>query len=145
MTLYERFAAKTAPCPSGSACIVWTGATKKPSRRDGRGGQSLPHGVFRVGGSTAPAHRVAYMFAHGYEGCTLEYFGLIEHTCDNPRCVNSEHLIEGDASSNLKAAYARGRRLGHAALASLCAWWDEHSITVDGPVPDDAPWPEAAE
>lgn len=35
--------------------------------------------------------------------------GVTRHTCDNPPCVNPEHLIEGTQAQNLADAVRRGR------------------------------------
>ena len=33
----------------------------------------------------------------------------VMHTCDNPRCINPEHLVAGDWGSNNKDRAAKGR------------------------------------
>lgn len=38
------------------------------------------------------------------------------HKCDNPRCCNPRHLYLGDASTNIKDAYDRKRRLSNAPI-----------------------------
>ena len=37
---------------------------------------------------------------------------VIRHTCDNPRCINPEHLIIGTQWDNVHDAVERGRLLG---------------------------------
>ena len=34
---------------------------------------------------------------------------VVMHTCDNPRCINPEHLVAGDWDSNNKDRAAKGR------------------------------------
>lgn len=52
------------------------------------------------------AHRLAWRI---YKG-EIKPGAMICHTCDNRRCVNPEHLYEGDGHTNLKDAYDRNRR-----------------------------------
>ena len=54
------------------------------------------------------AHRVAYCKAHGLK--LEEIKGLVvRHRCDNPSCVNPEHLEIGAQADNIADAVSRGR------------------------------------
>jgi hypothetical protein len=76
------------------ACWIWTG--NKP---DGR------YGHFSVNGKTVKAHRWFYEFIH--EPIPEEL--LVRHKCDNPQCVNPDHLETGTASQNTQDMHKRGR------------------------------------
>lgn len=57
---------------------------------------------------SVPAHRAMWM---GENDC----FGLsgkvhVRHKCDNPRCVNIEHMESGSAKENMTDCIGRGRR-----------------------------------
>jgi hypothetical protein len=51
------------------------------------------------------AHRVAWIKAHGPIPDGL----YVLHRCDNPSCVNVDHLFLGTQSDNLKDASNKGR------------------------------------
>lgn len=52
------------------------------------------------------AHRCAYESVHG-EGSADGHF--IRHKCDNPPCVNPNHLVAGTQTDNMRDASERGR------------------------------------
>jgi len=49
------------------------------------------------------AHRRAFLIHNGYLP------EVVQHSCDNPRCVNPEHLIAGDFASNNQDRAKKGR------------------------------------
>lgn len=53
------------------------------------------------------AHRVAYVIAKG----DIPDGAVVMHSCDNPRCVNPDHLSLGTQSDNLSDAARKGRLL----------------------------------
>jgi len=63
------------------------------------------HGKIKVDGQYEYAHRVAYSLERGALGDDL-----VLHKCDNPPCVNPNHLYLGDHTDNIRDAYNRGQR-----------------------------------
>lgn len=59
-----------------------------------------------VNGKNAYAHRLVYLIFKGRiprDMCVL-------HTCDNPACVNPNHLYLGTRKKNMEDMYVKGRR-----------------------------------
>jgi hypothetical protein len=92
-TLAERFWAKV-QCGSNDECWPWLGCVDK----DGYG-VSWTH-------KKRPAHQVAWEIETGQ----LWPKGLqSRHTCDNPPCVNPQHIIPGTISENTLDQVERGK------------------------------------
>lgn len=65
----------------------------------------LGYGYKRVAGRMMRAHRVVYDALVGFSAPHM--FAL--HSCDNPPCINPEHLREGTSADNVHDMVSKGR------------------------------------
>lgn len=98
-TMLERFESKYIPVTE-SGCWLWTASSH------GRG-----YGLFHTGrgirkGKMEFAHRVAYEL---YKGVRPEANQSVCHSCDNPCCVNPNHLFLGSHDDNMKDMASKNR------------------------------------
>lgn len=91
-------------------CRVWTGY------RNAKG-----YGVIGVDGSTQIASRVAYELAHGPIPRGL----VVRHKCDNPPCVNPDHLEVGTHLDNARDMVERGRSARGENASQARLTWDQ--------------------
>lgn len=80
--------------PDLGPCWVWTA-----------GKNDFGYGVFWVKGKSHNAHRVSAEWA----GIVIPVGLIVRHKCDNPSCVNWEHLEPGTYKQNSNDARVRGR------------------------------------
>lgn len=68
------------------------------------GGRSRGRGMLGWHGTMIMASRVSWILHHGYnpDCCVL-------HKCDNPSCVNPDHLFLGSQADNMKDKISKGR------------------------------------
>jgi hypothetical protein len=96
MTLLERFESKYQPVP-WSGCWIWTAATKEHG-----------YGVLGLGGRSdgiIKAHRASYMLFRG----DIPKDKVVMHLCNNPSCVNPDHLKLGTRKENQRYMVECGR------------------------------------
>ena len=95
-TWRDRLLSKISPEPN-SGCWLWTGNVTQAG-----------YGVLRSGGKDEPikyAHRLMYEMHYGFEPSGK----VVRHKCDNPLCVNPEHLLIGTQADNVQDAVDRKR------------------------------------
>jgi hypothetical protein len=80
----------------GTACAVWTGA-RLPVPFD--------YGLLWCARKPIRAHRLAWMIEQGDIPRGL----FVLHKCDNPPCVNIEHLFIGTHDDNMRDKQVKGR------------------------------------
>lgn len=91
MTLRQRFNCKVARTPT---CWWWHGAKN-----------SQGYGKLRAGNKWWTAHRISYLLHKGKIPPDL----WVLHRCDNPSCVNPDHLFLGTRQDNIEDARQKGR------------------------------------
>ena len=85
-------------------CWPWTAHLVK----DGYGGLTIWEGTPRVK-RTLLAHRVMWELTYG----SIPKGSYVCHHCDNPKCVNPDHLYLGNGATNMLDMWKRKRhRLG---------------------------------
>lgn len=94
--LAERFETKYIPEPN-SGCWLWIGGQNEHG-----------YGIIGVGGrkdGVAKAHRVSWELNRG----KLSPGDNVLHKCDNPSCVNPDHLFIGSLADNSRDCVKKGR------------------------------------
>lgn len=83
--------------PNG--CHEWLGATNGRYPQVKIGGRR---------GKVLYLHRLSFMSSHG----ELRPGMYVLHRCDNPKCINAEHLFAGTQADNIRDCVAKGRHNG---------------------------------
>lgn len=82
-------------CEDERGCWIWGASCLK-------GG----YGKFTIHKKDLTSHRVSYMIHKG----EIPLGFVVRHTCDNPKCVNPDHLLVGTRLDNVRDMDDRGRR-----------------------------------
>ena len=86
----------------GYGCWEWTGGKNRAG-----------YGQINIAGKHCQAHRVSFEMANGVKLPRGRKTGIIIcHSCDNPGCVNPEHLWLGTHYHNSQDAIRKGRKVG---------------------------------
>ncbi len=93
MTLLQRFLVKVRLPSDAAGCWEWLGSMRNE------------YGSFHDGRATRYAHQIAYIL---YRGELKPGLKLL-HSCDNPICVNPNHLTQDTQSANVRDAIRKGR------------------------------------
>ena len=88
-----RFLEKFMPEPN-SGCWLWLAAVN-----------SKGYGCYPYEGATRLAHRICWIYTYGAIPDGL----CVLHKCDNPGCVNPEHLFLGTQGDNMRDMGRKGR------------------------------------
>lgn len=112
-----------------SGCWHWVGAL---SQDDGGGVEG--YGMFWFGGRAQRAHRLAWVLLRG----PIPKGMVLRHKCDNPRCVNPDHLEPGTQMDNVRDMLEREReakgekngaaKLTEAQVRAIRQRWREREI-----------------
>jgi len=89
--------------PNG--CWIWKGGRDK----DG-------YGIISIENKSRRAHRVSYEI---FKNEVVPYVKNVCHTCDNPSCVNPDHLYVGEPYQNTQDMINKGRARFSGSLKTL--------------------------
>lgn len=95
----ERFEESYIPEPN-SGCWLWLGTMFNTG-----------YGSVSINRKNKLAHRVSYQIANG----PIHDGAYICHRCDNPACVNPDHLFAGSHADNMRDCANKGRNVTPAA------------------------------
>jgi len=96
--IVDRFGDKVDKSPRGSGCWLWTGTVT-----------SRGYGKIGLGSAVEGevlAHRLSWELANGKPVPDSLY---VLHRCDNPLCVNPDHLFVGSQADNVHDMMTKGR------------------------------------
>lgn len=116
----------------------WRRVAKTEDCWEWQGARMNGYGAFTVGGRIVRAHVFSHYLIHGFHSARL----IICHHCDNPVCVNPDHLYAGTHKDNARDKFARGRgRVGEKWLSckrghpltgeNICLYYNKRTGRTD--------------
>lgn len=111
-SLKERFYSKVSV---SDGCWEWIGSI------NGCGYGSIKHQ-----GKTLGSHRVSYELHKGEIPAGMH----VMHKCDNPSCVNPDHLLIGTHADNMRDMYLKNRRIPATGLKNGAAKLSPDNISL---------------
>ena len=107
----ERFWSKVQKLSDPNECWYWTGSLTQDQ-----------YGNFKTKNQdVVRAHRFSWELVHGQLTSSKV---LVCHKCDNPRCVNPNHLFLGSKKDNAEDMVAKGRSLKHEKNSKAKLTWE---------------------
>ena len=84
------------------------------------------YGAFYLNGQNRGAHRLSYEYSHGDINDSKLF---VCHSCDNPPCVNPNHLFLGTSKVNVNDMHNKGRDVKYYAEREECS--NGHKYELD--------------
>jgi hypothetical protein len=115
-----------------TACWVWTAGSSRSYNGYGRMRLRSENGSYRDAVSIA-AHRYSWLLHFGEIPAAPNHYGtmVVMHRCDNPPCVNPDHLKLGTQLENVKDMVKKNRspdRRGERSSSARLTWSDVRDI-----------------
>lgn len=102
----DRFFSKVQIPADKNQCWIWAASL-----------DTFGYGLFRIDRKLMKAHRMSFLLHNGYLTDGL----IVRHSCDNTRCVNPLHLLEGTPADNAHDRDKRGRFVKNLGEAHGCS------------------------
>ena len=86
------------------------------------GTNSFGYGRISINGKRYIAHRTVYKHFHG----AIKPGNVIRHVCDNRKCCNPLHLLQGTQADNVQDMIERSRmpqKIEHETILKMAEYW----------------------
>ena len=108
VTIKENLVNQLGNCTVDASTGCWNWCGQKNSKGYGRLTAPLEWRSSGSVGAALLAHRFSYFMTYG----SFNEDKFVCHKCDNPLCINPEHLFLGTQKDNLQDASRKGRLVG---------------------------------